>query len=124
FFYAFDVLSVEGEDVQDRPLLERKRILRRLMPRIDSGLLYVDHLAARGCDLFRTACERDLEGIVAKWSRGPYQRDGVSTSRVKIKNPRYSPAEGGHEFFEPRSGQHRPHRGSTRSPVLLLRATV
>jgi bifunctional non-homologous end joining protein LigD len=82
FYFAFDVLSVEGEDVQDRPLLERKRILRRLMPPIDSRLLYVDHLKARGCDLFRAACDRDLEGIVAKWGCGSYQRDGVNTSWI------------------------------------------
>jgi len=84
FFYAFDVLSIEGEGVQDQPLLERKRILRRLMPRIDSRLLFVDHLKARGCDLFRAACDRDLEGIVTKWSRGPYQRDSITTSWIKI----------------------------------------
>jgi len=70
--------------VQDQPLLERKRILRRLMPRIDSRLLFVDHLKARGCDLFRAACDRDLEGIVTKWSRGPYQRDSITTSWIKI----------------------------------------
>jgi bifunctional non-homologous end joining protein LigD len=122
-FYAFDVLSVEGENVQNRPLLERKRILRRLMPRIDSRLLYVDHLKARGCDLFRAACDRDLEGIVAKWSRGPYQRDGVSTSWIKVKNPRYSQAEGRHELFERRPEQ-RVHRSSARPPVLLLRPTM
>jgi bifunctional non-homologous end joining protein LigD len=124
FYYAFDVLSVGRENVQDRPLLERKRILRRVMPRIDSRLLFVDHVKARGCDLFRAACDRDLEGIVAKWSRGPYQRDGVSTSWIKVKNPQYSQAEGRYEFFDQRSDQRHAHRRSGRAPVLSLRATV
>ncbi|HMF97104.1 MAG TPA: hypothetical protein VKE96_22555 [Vicinamibacterales bacterium] len=28
----------------------------------------------------------DLEGVVAKWSRGTYQHDGIQTSWVKVKN--------------------------------------
>jgi ATP-dependent DNA ligase len=94
------------------------------MPRIDSRLLYVDHLKARGCDLFRAACDRDLEGIVAKWSRGPYPRDGITTSWIKIKNPAYSQAEGRHELFERRSDQRRLHRSSRRGPVLSLRPNI
>jgi hypothetical protein len=94
------------------------------MPRIDSRLLYVDNLTGRGCDLVRAACDRDLEGIVAKWTRGPYQRDGVSTSWVKIKNPHYSQAEGRHELFERRSDQRRLHPSSGRAPILSLRPTL
>jgi len=120
FFYAFDVLSVESEDVQDRPLLERKRTLRRLMPSIDSRLLYVDHLKERGCDLFRAACDRDLEGIVAKWATGPYRRDGISTSWIKIKNRDYSQAKGRHEFFDRRNDARHPARRSGHAPLLSL----
>jgi ATP-dependent DNA ligase len=68
-FYAFDVLSIDGEDLTGLPLLKRKRRLLRIMPSIETRLLYLDHVERRGCDLFRVACERDLEGIVAKWSR-------------------------------------------------------
>jgi ATP-dependent DNA ligase len=60
------------------------------MPRIESQLLYVDHVVGRGRDLYRVACDRDLEGIVAKWSRGTYQTDARATSWLKIKNPEYS----------------------------------
>jgi bifunctional non-homologous end joining protein LigD len=92
FFFAFDLLEVDGEDLRDQPLAARKRPLRRqIMPRRDSRLLYVDHLERRGSALSRAACERDLEGIVAKWRHGRYERDGVSTSWLKIKNPAYSP---------------------------------
>jgi bifunctional non-homologous end joining protein LigD len=48
YFYAFDLLSVDGEDVRERPLLERKRQLLRIMPRVESRLLYLDHLTERG----------------------------------------------------------------------------
>jgi ATP-dependent DNA ligase len=38
-------------------------------------------------DLFRGACERDLEGVVGKWTNGSYLSDSRTTSWVKIKNP-------------------------------------
>jgi bifunctional non-homologous end joining protein LigD len=76
FFYAFDVVAIDGEDLTKLPLLERKRRLRAIVPRSRSRLLYVDAIAERGTDLFRLGCRRDLEGIVAKWAHGTYQCDG------------------------------------------------
>ena len=64
-----------------------------MMPRIESRLLYGDHIAERGRDLYRAACARDLEGIVGKWAEGTYQADGRGTSWVKIKTPGYSEME-------------------------------
>ena len=61
-------------------------------------------------DLFRVACERDLEGVVGKWANGSYLSDARSTSWVKIKNSSYSQMEGRHEQFERRhSPPKRPH---------------
>ena len=120
YFYAFDLLNIDGEDVRALPLLDRKRRLLRIMPRVESRLLYLDHVAGRGCDLFRVACERDLEGIVAKWTGGTYQTDGRGTSWLKIKNPEYTQAVGRHELFDRRvDGVRRPGAGSF--PVLQLR---
>jgi hypothetical protein len=42
-FYAFDVLSIDGEDMTGFPLLDRKRRLLRIMPFTESRLLYLDH---------------------------------------------------------------------------------
>ena len=72
------------------------------MPAVESRLLYLDHLVKRGRDLFRVACDRDLEGIVGKWAHGTYQTEGRRTSWVKIENPAYSQMEGRHELFERR----------------------
>ena len=55
YFYAFDVPSVDGEDVCALPLIERKRRLRRIMPKVDTRLLYLDSIAERGRDLYRAA---------------------------------------------------------------------
>jgi ATP-dependent DNA ligase len=67
-------------------LLERKRRLLRIMPTVECRLLYLDLLHERGGDLFRVACERDLEGIVGKWARGTYRTDGRATSWLKIES--------------------------------------
>jgi bifunctional non-homologous end joining protein LigD len=101
YFYAFDLLSVEGRDLRRLSLTTRKRELRRVMPRpeVESRIRYVDHLAGRGSDLFRLVCRRDCEGIVAKWKRGTYHTDGVTTSWLKVKNPGYSQAQGRHDLF-------------------------
>jgi hypothetical protein len=39
---------VDGEDVCALPLIERKRRLRRIMPKVDTRLLYLDSIAERG----------------------------------------------------------------------------
>jgi bifunctional non-homologous end joining protein LigD len=99
FFVAFNALWIDGEDLRGMPLLERKRRLRRVIPsrRSRSRLRYLDHVEEDGCALYRLACERNVEGIVAK------HRDGLYDTRkplwVKI-NPAYSQAEGREELFE------------------------
>ena len=71
YFLAFDVLSIDGEDLRALPLVQRKRRLARIMPRIVSRLMCLHSIDAAVVGLFEFACERDLEGIVAKWSREP-----------------------------------------------------
>jgi bifunctional non-homologous end joining protein LigD len=96
YFYAFDVLQLNGKDLRSLPLIARKKQLRKLIMNHLSSLLYVDHLEARGEDLFRLACREDLEGIVAKRKDGAY---GPRADWVKIKNPAYSQVVGRHELF-------------------------
>jgi bifunctional non-homologous end joining protein LigD len=100
YFYAFDLLAVDGEDLRGLPLVERKRRLRRVVARKRSRLLYVDHIERRGCDLFESVCRMDLEGIVAKRKDSPYRAaEKPSLHWIKIKNPTYSQAEGRQEMF-------------------------
>jgi bifunctional non-homologous end joining protein LigD len=106
YFYAFDVLAIGGHELTMLPLLQRKARLRAIMPRVNSRLFYVDAIAERGTELYRLACERDLDGIVAKWSRGTYQYDGLGTSWLKIKKSQYSQMKGRQELFEARRGLH------------------
>ena len=103
YFYAFDLLWLNGEDLREWTLVDRKRALRKIVPRHGSRLLYVDHVIGRGEDLFKLACARDLEGVVAKWKRGRYMQDD-RTSWLKIKNRKYSQSIGREKLFEKRTG--------------------
>jgi ATP-dependent DNA ligase len=80
-------------------LLERKRLLRKLLPRPAQSILYVGHFKS-GTDLFRVICERDMEGIVAKQANSRYTPE--ATTWVKIKNRAYSQAVGREDFFDRR----------------------
>jgi bifunctional non-homologous end joining protein LigD len=120
FFYAFDVLNVDGQDVTGLTILERKRRLLGMMPTVQSRVLYLHHLHERGRDLFRVACERDLEGIVAKWARGTYRTDGRATSWLKIKNSEYSQIRDRHELFASRWHGGRQRRSAMRPDFALL----
>src|SRR4030095_1290539 len=121
YFLPFDALSIDGRDLRTLPLVDRKRRLARIMPRIVSRLMFLDAIRARGTRLYELVCERDLEGIVAKWARGTYQCDGRATSWLKIKNPQYSQAEGRHELFGARQQPKCGLRGNAGKPALTLR---
>jgi ATP-dependent DNA ligase len=118
-FYAFDVRGVDGEDLTGRPLLARKGRLLRIIPRIESRVRYLEHVEERGCDLFRVACERDLEGIVGKWTHGTYQTDGRRTSWLKVKNPTYTQMRDRHELFAARGADSRRGRTVSRPDLVL-----
>jgi bifunctional non-homologous end joining protein LigD len=94
-FYAFDLLWLDGQDLRPLPLLERKRLLRSIIPDQPSGLLYASHIERNGLEFFRLTCEQDLEGIVAKLKHGRYGKGWF-----KIRNPKYSQREGRRELFE------------------------
>ena len=121
YFLAFDVLSIDGEDLRGLTLVQRQRRLARIMPRVESRLMLLEPIERRGRRLFELACERDLEGIVAKWKHGTYQSDGHGTSWMKIKNPCYTQAEGRHELFDARRRPSLPsRREESAAPVLAL----
>jgi len=99
-YYAFDLLSVDGEDSALVPLLLRKQRLRRILPSRSPHVLYVDHTRGNGTELYRLACQLDLEGIVAKRVNSPYEINERSPHWIKIKNPNYSQKEGRADLFK------------------------
>jgi bifunctional non-homologous end joining protein LigD len=103
YFYAFDLLALDGEDLRDWPLVERKRELRRLIRSVPTRLLYVDHVEARGRDFFEVACAHDLEGIVGKLASGRSMRTARAPTGSRSRTPAYTQMTARHELFERRT---------------------
>ena len=99
-FVAFDLLAVNGRDVRGQVLLQRKRLLRRLVPKQSDCLLYADYVVGLGRDLFALVCAQDLEGIVAKRATAPYALVDGRSPFIKIKYTAYSQARDRHELFD------------------------
>ena len=85
-FNVFDLLFLEGFDLRDSPLSERKRILKELLEAtgVSGPILYADRLASDGPRLFAHACKLGFEGIISKKAHAPY-RSERSDAWVKIK---------------------------------------
>jgi ATP-dependent DNA ligase len=93
-YYAFDLLWLNGADLRQLPLHDRKAQLRKLVHG-KPGILYADHLRGAAVELFRVSCAQDLEGIVIKAARGAYSE----TPRSWL-NPDYTQKPGRREVFE------------------------
>jgi len=96
-YVAFDALWLDGQDLRELPLQQRKWRLRAILPKRSPIVCEPVSLDGKGRKLFATVQVHDLEGIVAKRKRDPY---GPRTRWWKIKNPAYSQAEGRGDLFE------------------------
>jgi bifunctional non-homologous end joining protein LigD len=83
WYYAFDLLWLEGEDLRSRPLRERKRLLRTALA-ARPPLRFTAHRTGEADALFAAACRRGLEGLIAKRADAPYE-SGRSESWLKLK---------------------------------------
>lgn len=99
-FFAFDLLWLNDRDLRLLPLFARKRQLKRILPARSAHMLYVDHTKEVGTELFRLACQLDLEGIVAKRADSTYVDDPRCRDWIKVKNPTYSQKDGRGDLFK------------------------
>ena len=82
-FFAFDLLSLDGEDLTALPNVARKERLRALIgdgPR----LKFADHITGSGEALFDTLCREGYEGVVSKKADAPY-RGKRTPAWLKVK---------------------------------------
>jgi len=84
YYYVFDILYLNGEDLRSQPLLARKERLRNLLPDLPD-IRYSDHIMEYGKQFFDLARQNNLEGILAKRANSPYQAGRRSRDWVKIK---------------------------------------
>jgi bifunctional non-homologous end joining protein LigD len=86
-YVAFDLLRLDGADIRQDRIEERRTALKRLVSRADA-ILFSEAIEVEGALVFTKACEMGLEGIVSKRAGSRY----VSwNSRIwlKCKNPAF-----------------------------------
>lgn len=83
-YYAFDLFHLDGMDIRDCPLLERKAVLEKVMADAPPVLRFSSHFLDDGARVLEHACRLGLEGIISKLGDAPY-RSGRSKGWLKSK---------------------------------------
>ena len=85
FLYLFDLPRHDGEDLRPLPLRERKARLRRALE-FGGPVRFNPHRnGEHGEELYREACGKGLEGVIAKRADSPYLSGGRSRDWLKLK---------------------------------------
>ena len=71
FLYVFDVLWLEGHDVRQLPLRTRKRMLKSAL-QFHGNVRWTQYRNGDGEALFKEACRKGWEGLIAKRADSPY----------------------------------------------------
>ena len=83
-FVAFDLLYLGGEQIVDRPLLERKNLLQKTAS--DSVRMAVSrYIEKNGTSLYEAAEKQELEGVVAKRKDSRYYFGKRTKDWIKCK---------------------------------------
>lgn len=88
-FYVFDILSVDGKSTMEKPLTERKALLRKHLTET-TDVRRVDDLGADGNRAFLACLENGLEGVIAKKEDSPYLEGKRTSTWLKLKATRTS----------------------------------
>jgi bifunctional non-homologous end joining protein LigD len=83
-YLAFDLLYLDGYDLREVALAERKRLLQALLAGGYAGLKYSEHFAVPGAEFLRNVGALGLEGMVSKRADLPY-RSGRGPAWLKVK---------------------------------------
>jgi bifunctional non-homologous end joining protein LigD len=83
FYYVFDLLQLGGYDVTALPLRSRKSLLRRALD-FHGPVRLTPHRNRDGEELYREACRKGWEGLIAKRADSPYVH-GRSHNWLKFK---------------------------------------
>jgi bifunctional non-homologous end joining protein LigD len=85
-YYVFDILQLDGHDVTQLSLVERKQLLKILLGKYKfRNIFYSDHIESEGKASYKKAIENKLEGIIAKDANSPYRFGKRSREWLKIK---------------------------------------
>jgi bifunctional non-homologous end joining protein LigD len=83
-YFIFDLLHLNGHNLRGLPLIERKRLLAKLLEDSGEFVRLSEHLETDGAVVFRKACEMHTEGIISKRTASKYS-SGRGGSWLKLK---------------------------------------
>ncbi len=80
-FYLFDLLYLDGFDLRDAVLEQRKEVLARLLAQSGNvaPLVFSEHEEMDGGEMWKHACKIGLEGVVSKRLDGRYRSGRLDT---------------------------------------------
>jgi len=85
-YYVFDLLNLDGNQITDLSLLERKELLKILFNKYDfKNIFYSEHVVERGIKQYELAQKNNAEGIIAKRADSTYVSNKRSKDWLKIK---------------------------------------
>lgn len=83
-YYVFDLLYLNGHNIMDLPLTERKSLLPQVIEDIPQ-VYYCDHVESMAKAFFEQAVEMGMEGVIAKKADSKYSPGARSDKWLKIK---------------------------------------
>jgi bifunctional non-homologous end joining protein LigD len=116
-YYFFDILYLDGRDLQSLPFLERRKILSKVIAEDTSRIKISQFIEEGGKELFDKTKSMGLEGLIAKHKSSKYVQGIRSRDWLKIKHIRtqdcvvigYTRGEGNRENYNG-MGYHKKER--------------
>jgi bifunctional non-homologous end joining protein LigD len=84
-YCVFDLLWIEGYDLKEMPLIERKKLLSACLPAGLKRIFLSPFSTGNGIELFNDARAKGLEGIVAKRADSTYKPGIRSANWLKLQ---------------------------------------
>jgi bifunctional non-homologous end joining protein LigD len=81
---VFDILSHDGNDLKALPLIERKKLLKKVLKK-SGPVRFCSHVEEHGDDFFKAVKGEDMEGIIAKKKDSRYTPGMRTREWLKIK---------------------------------------
>ena len=106
-YQAFDLPFLDGTDLRSRPLIERRKLLVKLLKKAPDNIRFSEELRGEREELLQVARQFRLEGLMAKRPDSPYESGRRSGAWIKVKLTQqqefiiggYTPPEGSRKYF-------------------------
>jgi bifunctional non-homologous end joining protein LigD len=107
YFYAFDLLQLDGKSLMSLPLEARKNVLEKLCSDTGDSIRYSGAIGGDAKRLLKEVKRRGLEGIIGKQPSSGYEPGRRSGAWIKLKcvNEQefviggYTPPQGSRKYF-------------------------